>query len=1329
MKDIKAYIYKSFSDAGETVLCETGKTLRENFSDMDFNTSVCFLNGKKADPDSVIHSDMTVMIRQLPQGSFNEGMATINDWFNSWGNGDLAWLGQLVLNLVVPFGFLVPAFANQYYQQKAADEAAKLEKLSNNSSITNLPFLRGASNSVATNKNQPMILGRHNFAPYKLAPQFFEISGTNGEDEYVYEALECGFAPLQLRSIIAEDVVLKATNTVAGTGNLNPGSVFKDGVYEFQNDGYFRTLTEANIRHASTVSGKEIPRQTEIDEEEKDEVIFTLDSYAKDVELCVYFPNGFYAYNDDNDKIKTSIVLTPKYSLDGGTTWIDITDGFNQNGIYSNTFSFLEEKKQRRYCCKHSFSFSDWKTLQNNGQSAIQIKIHNSGEKSSKIQNTVGLYFYQSKCFDPNKSIASGAFVNCLIIEERERTYSAVLGLKLHASITNQEKLDKINVVAVAGVRLWNRSEWSNDLQFDTVENADNNTSNPAAIALTLMTWDKHPLSKFNDDEIDMDSFGALFEHCENNNFFYDSVITQSAQKEEIISNVLNACHATLYKNMYGKWACAWDGINDTAIALFTAQNIVKITNSKTFGRKTDAIRVKYITNADNLYDYDTMIILADGSIADSSSLTMDSVIRDITLNGITNPQQAEEAAYYAMACEKYRPKKISLEIGPEGIYYTPYSKILLQTDSLKTGLGNGVIKSVATYGGRITSLTFSNPITFPTESAIGFIINHPSTTGSNLVYVTNTSLAGTTTDKIDVSLEADSVTPGDTFAWGLLDTNGKFTKVVSQYVITGIKRSANSYTLDCVDYNAEIFNNSSIGEYHPNITQKTEVKQEQISKDYATKDEVIDEVSSETSILQDSANAVAELVTNGVTFRSVHKINKANVDNLTNGINLENLQQKLDEIRKECSDGISISEDKITIGVSDKEKNIFSMIELTKESILQVVSNGDEELSSSITQTAKDIRSEVSDIKTGLESTIEQSATDIIAQVDDIKNELTGLIDVQAGAVQALVEGGGATGRMALSLELPVLIDSTTREKFITASSEAKVNAVYAKLESDNTKYAIKANATDTQVKALWDDAVKEGLLASRIKLTADQIKVAVESLDIDAKKVVVKSGETSSTIIEDGKIRTALIDVEEIFSKEITLKSGGVIKSEIFNETQGFKLSADGVFECLNGIFSSVKVNENSIFYGDIYSGPLELNFQNPVEESTPHTFLKGEDTTSFFSFINNLTQFGVFTFNEIEISSFEKYYEYITPDGWNGPPLALTKHRFFDKRGNIVVTMCSSPKTYKTTVMPYDAVINDTYKEGWKTFKLKDLPSVEPVVQNVVWVDTDGFLRIKK
>lgn len=126
--------------------------------------------------------------------------------------------------------------------------------------------------------------------------------------------------------------------------------------------------------------------------------------------------------------------------------------------------------------------------------------------------------------------------------------------------------------------------------------------------------------------------------------------------------------------------------------------------------------------------------------------------------------------------------------------------------------------------------------------------------------------------------------------------------------------------------------------------------------------------------------------------------------------------------------------------------------------------------------------------------------------------------------------------------------------------------------------------------------------LLASQIELTADQIAVAVKSLNINAEKVVFDNGETSTSIIEGGKIKTNLIDVDSLFAQNIVIGSQGSVKSFNYNESlAGFKIDGNGSSEfnnvkAVNGIFTNIDIDGNSIFRGSIVSETIIASNATP-------------------------------------------------------------------------------------------------------------------------------------
>lgn len=1074
---MKANLIKTLKNTAELVDIEAGRSARANFPGVEFENAVLIINGKVSNPDTIIQDGDVVTLRQIP--------------------GDLTETPWLVATFIIPFGFIIQPAEIAYKARQQADEAEreleKIKKLTNSASIDNSPFLRGASNTIATGKSQPYFCGRNFLTPYLFSQPFYKISGTDGATQEVYNILECGFKGIVLNKLGIGDTVIKTFSDSTpqnGVFSINEG-IFANGQFEIKQNGeLFSTLTELNRKIVSNVINREIAKDFEVTAGTTDHTIITLDPNAKDVDLCVNFPYGLYTYDENNARIKAEVSITPEYSLNGGGTWTQFT--FNQNGTKSNVFN-RNETKSMRFIAHHEFTLADYQALVTNNQTYVLIRLRSNAPDDQKTRADCYVYYYQSHVFDPLKSSTpagviddggTAGLVDCLNVEDKERACSCIAGFKLTATTNNEKKLTQINIIATSTARTWDGSAWSETKAP---------TRNPAAIALEIYTSDIHPASRYADEEIDLDAFGALYEYCENNDIYFDDLITQAQKKDAEIQRIADVCGCAFYKDIYGRISVAIDKAQANAIAVYNPQNIISLTNKKTFARRVDALRIKYIDSTNDTYKQNTYTVTR---LENGQPVTIEenSIIKEIEVKGITTQAQVVKYARRLMAIDELRPITTTLKIGAEGVYFTPYAKIGIQDPSINRDAQDAVVASVTYKSGLLKKITLKNPVTFTDPlKQYGVIINTVNANGAVPIAL---KVNGTgTTRELEVITKytaAETYQPGanNVVSFGELDENGEFTKITHEYIIIRIARTDGGFNLDLQEYNEAIYDAGLIPAYKPLVNNTPKPAAGEIPANSVTHEE-LDKVV--TAVNSDAVQAAVDTTIKGVRFTNVYKVRPVEMS-------LEEIVAKMDADARNASASISISEDEILLKVEDLDEQQRAFIGLTKSQIL--------------------------------------------AQVDDMAQELTGLISVQAGAVTALVEGGGATGQMSLSLELPVIIDADTRAKFVQASTEEKVAAVYAQLEGTSgagIRYAIKGNASNAAVKALWDDAVAGALIASQIDLSATQIHINAQNVQIDGE-----------TIINNAKkIKAALIDVDNILTKNITIKDQGVLHSSNYNGT----------------------------------------------------------------------------------------------------------------------------------------------------------------------------------
>ena len=1048
---MKATLYKELSNRQSPIELPAGKAIKEALPTLDLENAIIVANDKIVKADYITKENDIITIRLTPSAINTTALIVTG-----------IVLGAVALGVAVWGG--VEAYKAKAAAEKAQEELDKVKKLTNKSDIDNRPFLRGASNALATGNSQPYIIGRHFFTPYLLCSPHYQITGEDGKDEYTYTVLECGFNKQIIQKLAIDDIVIKSfsqTSPQEGAFNLDMGIFAEDGRVEIAQDGALLTdLPALNYKVESKACNDEIPHDSDVTAGTEEYLTYTLNPYAKDVDIAITFPYGLYATNNDGVIIETQLNITPQFSLDGGSTWQSFT--FNNNGTQTTLFKRDVATKELRFVAHKDFTAANYATLRANGQNAIYIRVRSDGNAgNSTIHNDCYVLYYQSVCYDPDKSTSE--LVPCLVVEDRERAYCTILGLKLKATKINEDKLKKINIISHGVARTWNGTEWSSTKSA---------TRNPAAWVLEIETSDSHPASKYLDSEIDLDSFGDYYEWCELNGYKFDWVITQNTKKDDVLNYILEATGAVIYTDIYGRRAVAFDHPQENALAVYNPQNIITIQNKKTFGRRTDGLRIKWVNCENDLFQEDTYLLMREGQ-----TLNADSIIKDLTVTGVTTFDHIVKYARRLMAIETLRPKTTVIDVGNEGVFYTPLSKILIQDDSLKIGIGKGyTIRECVWQSGLLKKIYTNEPLTFDPAKTYGIIANCYTDDSAKPVAI-KVEGTGTTNELTVLTAIGSSATAkpetGNIFSFGELDIDGEFTKVTTEYLISGIKRSEKGFSLDLVNYNAAIYDSGTIPAYKSNMTKKASAEKKGIPADSVTHEELLDTVATVdgTKAAQEAAN----VVTHGVHFTNIHRIKDME-------LSLEEILSKIDQDRQEAAAGISVSEDEILLIVGDTER------------------------------------------------------------------ELRALIDIQSSAITAMVEGGGATGQMSLSLELPVIIDATTRAQFVQASTEAKVAAVYAQLEGTSgagIRYAIKGNASNAAVKALWDDAVAAGLLASQIELQADQIYINGD--------VIVN---------DENKIKAAMIDVQNLLASDITVKDKGVIKSANFNGTidANGNITADG-------------------------------------------------------------------------------------------------------------------------------------------------------------------------
>ncbi|HOR57744.1 MAG TPA: phage tail protein, partial [bacterium] len=670
-----------------------------------------------------------------------------------------------------------------------------LKKLSQrktiNRKVESLPYLGGAENQLATGQTQPVIIGEHLFTPYFIDYPLSRISGTDGRDQFTYRVYELGFKEQVIKEIKAGKASLKKfveSKPQEGKFNLDATSSLydADGFFEITQGGEFVT-EEFNKKYYHLESGTVLPKKKD---GIQGELNFELPANSKYIEVAILF-NGLIGYSDDGSKTSRSVEVKPQYSLDG-TTWTT----FAFDGATNNVFTRITQE-QIRFTARETFSYSEIK----NQTDIIKVRLLCPTVASTQ-QGYDDCYcvYVQAELFNVEESKKQNKFVAEKRLPDKQRGLSTRLGLKIKATEDNQDKLGQINVIT-QGIAPTPAGNWISKTP----------TSNPASWLYEILTSETHPLSAISKDEIDLASFTDLFSYCEDEGLEVNAVLLEARPKQQVLEMVLRLCNSVLYRNMTGQLQVATDKLNSQPIALFTSQNVLSTTIDKNLERKTDGVLINYIDSSLG-YEQASYLVMHQGK-----EETPDSVISTVQTEGITSYEQVVKFGRRLLATETLRPKTVKVQTSLEGVFYTPMSKVLLQTETLKTGKGNGEIKKVILDDNDlITHLELYDNFEF-TENETNIIVVSLNRFADSFTHtVVNFEIASADGKLIELatpisSSHVNAPKKGDTLAYGVATE-----PIISEMIIAGVEENANGYTLTLVDYNEAIYDTGDIPEYKP---------------------------------------------------------------------------------------------------------------------------------------------------------------------------------------------------------------------------------------------------------------------------------------------------------------------------------------------------------------------------------------------------------------------------------------------------------------------------------------------------------------------------------
>ena len=233
--------------------------------------------------------------------------------------------------------------------------------------------------------------------------------------------------------------------------------------------------------------------------------------------------------------------------------------------------------------------------------------------------------------------------------------------------------------------------------------------------------------------------------------------------------------------------------------------------------------------------------------------------------------------------------------------------------------------------------------------------------------------------------------------------------------------------------------------------------------------------------------------------------------------------------------------------------------------------------------------------------------------------------------------------------------------------------------------------------------------------------------------KKLVAQEAFINKLATEQAFLRQLIVQRLHIDSDDTTHQDF----EAWFDETNGLKINNKGqeIFkvDAAGNVFAKNATLIDAYFSGNIVSGPLELLNSEPSTKKI--TLASNSTATSIvekYGFIdiiceniNGGTPVHRFITRATPFITRIPIYEWdysLTP-----PKMVFKEWKIVSGVTNTVQFFTNSgDKTYTNNeTITEDYILSS--KKGVKTFKLKNIPTVEPVDKNIVWVDSSGCLRL--
>ena len=385
-------------------------------------------------------------------------------------------------------------------------------------------------------------------------------------------------------------------------------------------------------------------------------------------------------------------------------------------------------------------------------------------------------------------------------------TYLAKTAVRIQSTSKANGNVDGINAIVETIALDWNRT---------TQTWVPRTTSNPASLFLYVLTHPGNAYRIKSQDmyaQINMPELQAWHEYCDDNNFEFNSVITQTQSVMDVLRDICASAKASP-SFVDGKWSVIVDKPRAYITQHFTPHNSWGFESTKVLSRLPDAFRITF-PNASRAYQADETFVFNYGK-----TLATTEIFEELSLPGVTSALQAKHLARWHLAQLKLRPEVYTINVDFEYLVCGRGDLVRVSHDVPLWGTSTGRVKAIT---GNTVELTESVYLNSAKTYQIRFRVNSINITpGSDSVVKTLVVTASGWYDTITLTQA-----PGVLVEVDNLYMLGEINKESQELIVLSVEPQDNrAARLTLADYSPQIYtfdpnsDESGLPSYDANIS------------------------------------------------------------------------------------------------------------------------------------------------------------------------------------------------------------------------------------------------------------------------------------------------------------------------------------------------------------------------------------------------------------------------------------------------------------------------------------------------------------------------------